>query len=82
LAHSRESANIDAPDSVADHQGVAPPKNGTMIRIIDILRNPPIQASASDKPPRHSVNYFPMPIIAWKTNAIPACTSRKVWTMR
>lgn len=29
-------ASIRAPDSIAQHQGVAPPKNGTVIRIIDI----------------------------------------------
>jgi hypothetical protein len=29
-------AEIDAADAIAAHQGVAPPKNGTVIRIIDI----------------------------------------------
>lgn len=29
-------ANIDAADSIAEHQGVAPPTDGTVIRIIDI----------------------------------------------
>lgn len=29
-------ASIDAPDSIAEHQGVLPPKGGTVLRIIDI----------------------------------------------
>ena len=29
-------APIDAPDTIIEHQGVAPPQNGTVIRIIDI----------------------------------------------
>jgi len=29
-------ADINAPDSILDHQGVAPPDRGTVIRIIDI----------------------------------------------
>jgi len=33
-------APINAVDSIVDHQGVAPPKNGTVLRIIDIPPEP------------------------------------------
>lgn len=39
-------ADIDAPDSIAEHQGVAPPPNGTVIRIIDI---PPEAADPNER---------------------------------
>jgi hypothetical protein len=37
---------IDAPDSIVEHQGVAPPPNGTVIRIIDI---PPEAADPQER---------------------------------
>jgi hypothetical protein len=39
-------ANIETPDSIVEHQGVAPPKNGTVIRIIDI---PPESADPNER---------------------------------
>jgi hypothetical protein len=39
-------ADINAPDSIAAHQGVAPPNNGTVIRIIDI---PPESTNADER---------------------------------
>ena len=33
-------AAIDAPDSIAEHQGVAPPPGGTVLRILDIPAEP------------------------------------------
>jgi hypothetical protein len=39
-------AHINAIDSIVEHQGVAPPPNGTVIRIIDI---PPEAADADER---------------------------------
>lgn len=33
-------AGVDAPDSISEHQGVSPPKDGTVLRIIDFPPEP------------------------------------------
>lgn len=33
-------AGVDAPDSISEHQGVSPPKGGTVLRIIDFPPEP------------------------------------------
>jgi hypothetical protein len=47
-------ANIDAADDIAEHQGVAPPPNGTVIRIIDI----PPEATDPDERKRQAAATF------------------------
>jgi len=47
-------ADINTPDSIAEHQGVAPPLNGTVIRIIDI----PPEASDAEERKRQSAATF------------------------
>jgi cupin domain len=46
LWRTSPSPSIDEPDAIADHQGLPPPANGTLIRVVDY---PPETADAAER---------------------------------
>jgi hypothetical protein len=56
---STTPAAIDEPDRIADHKGLYPPANGTVIRIIDIPPEPQDKAELAGWYTRTSQNPFP-----------------------
>jgi hypothetical protein len=52
-------APVDAPDRIAEHMGLYPPKNGTVIRIMDIPPEPQDNAKLQDWYGATQRNMFP-----------------------
>ena len=72
---SATPAPVDAPDRIAEHKGLYPPKNGTVIRVMDIPPEPQDRRSSRSGSARHRRRYFPTAsACSRQVTGIPACT--------